>query len=257
MTLAFFSFVSLGDGDPEAHRAYNRWHLYDHRPENLALDGVRWGDRWFRPREYRSQSQAAQEHENTDYVAMYWFKDPVAQSVAQWLALAEDSFQWGRGPVIPGVTRSLLGFFRPQRGYAAPDALVSSDVLPFRPNRGLHVTLRRFAEPFDLSTHEHHTWEDRVLTPAELAVPGVAGVWTFSFVEYQKLAALSLTSGRDDQPGSMRMRVVYLDDEPLATTARLEAAHARLAEQGQGAPAVQAETLLSTPVRTIVPFQDW
>ena len=46
MTLAFFSFVSLGDGDPGAHRAYNRWHLYDHRPENLALDGVRWGDRW-------------------------------------------------------------------------------------------------------------------------------------------------------------------------------------------------------------------
>jgi hypothetical protein len=252
VSLVFFSFVSLGDEGPDVHRAYNEWHLYDHRPENLALRGVRWGDRWARPRDYRAISAASAEHESTDYVAMYWFAEPVEASVAEWNTLAVDSFHWGRGPVIPGVSRSLLGFFRPVRGYVAPRVLVAADVLPFRPNQGLHVTLRRFAEPFSAAAHDHHAWEDRVLAPAELAVPGVAGVWTFTFVEYQRLASLNLASLPDDGPGSLRMHLVYLDGEPVATTMRLNEARAHLAE-----PAVESELLLSTPVRTIVPFQDW
>jgi len=42
MARVFFSFTSLNGGGPADHRTYNEWHLYDHRPENLALDGVRW-----------------------------------------------------------------------------------------------------------------------------------------------------------------------------------------------------------------------
>ncbi|ANH36663.1 hypothetical protein I601_0209 [Nocardioides dokdonensis FR1436] len=45
MDLVFFSFIRLEEGSAEDHRAYNRWHQLDHRPENLALPGVAWGDR--------------------------------------------------------------------------------------------------------------------------------------------------------------------------------------------------------------------
>ena len=41
---AFFSFTGIND--PAKHRDYNEWHQLDHRPENLALPGVVWGERW-------------------------------------------------------------------------------------------------------------------------------------------------------------------------------------------------------------------
>ena len=44
--LVFFSFAALDDPGPDHHRRYNEWHQLDHRPENLALPGVAWGDRW-------------------------------------------------------------------------------------------------------------------------------------------------------------------------------------------------------------------
>jgi hypothetical protein len=82
--------------------------------------------------------------------------------------------------MIPGVTRTLLTCFRPVKGYAAASSLVSPGVIPYRPNRGLHLTMNRFDEPLGPDAHEHHRWEDRVLMPALLEVPGVAGAWTFS-----------------------------------------------------------------------------
>ncbi len=116
--LAFFSFVQLADAS--LHGEYNRWHQLDHRPENLALPGVAWGDRWARVREQETSHAADSAFADTDFVAMYWFRDPVEQSVDAWDRLGEASFQWGRGPIIPGVERKLLAFFRPVKGYSAP-----------------------------------------------------------------------------------------------------------------------------------------
>ena len=36
-----------------------------------------------------------------------------------------------------------------------------------------------------LDAHESHRWEDGVLIPELLDVPGVAGAWTFSLVRHQ------------------------------------------------------------------------
>lgn len=55
--------------------------------------------------------------------------------------------------MIPGVRRTLLAFFRPVKGYAAASALVSPGVIPYRPNRGLHLTMTRFAEPYGADAH--------------------------------------------------------------------------------------------------------
>jgi hypothetical protein len=257
MSAVFFSFITLDDAGPEDHRAYNRWHQLDHRPENLALDGVRWGDRWARTTSLREASQAADEHAATDYVAMYWFRPPLVESLAEWDALGEASFQWGRGPMLPGVRRTLLAFFTPVKGYSAPHALVSADVLPFRPHRGVHLTVTRFADAHGDDTHEHHRWEDRVLAPALLATEGVAGLWTFSFRAYQQHSTLALGTDRPDGPGSLRARLVYFEDDPATTTARLHHSVAGLEQEGGGAPSTRAETVFSSALATIVPWQDW
>ena len=257
MARVFFSFTSLNDGGPADHRTYNEWHLYDHRPENLALDGVRWGDRWYRPTEYRQLSHSGGAYDDTDYVTMYWLREPAEQSLAEWSRLASDSFQWGRGPLLPGISRNLLAFFTPVRGYAATRTLVSADTIPFRPNRGLHVTLWRFADPAGNDTHDHHRWEDRVLAPAELEVPGVAGVWTFSFLAYQHLDALRIAPPRAAEPGSLRMHVAYLDADPADVTNAIRAVRDSLAGSHRAEPSGDVELLFSAPLRTIVPFQDW
>jgi hypothetical protein len=253
MDFTFFSFITLRNADAAGHRSYNEWHQLDHRPENLALPGVAWGDRWARPPGYRSQSDVSTNLSEVDYVAMYWFRKPVEDALATWDTLGELSFQWGRGPLLPGVERPLLGFFTPVKGYAAPSALVSPAAIPYRPNRGLHLTLTRFPDPHSPGVHELFRWQDRVLTPAELELPGVAGIWAFSFDHYQRHKSLDVGTKGNDQVGSLRIRLMYLDDDPLDTTARIIDLNERL----RSAPDCDQQVLLATPLKTIIPWQDW
>lgn len=245
--LAFFSFVHLEDA---THRtAYNRWHQLDHRPENLALPGVAWGDRWELRNENKTAAQGPMAS-HLDYVAMYWFREPEQQAVAEWDALGEASFQWGRGPLLPGIQRPLLAFFRPVKGYVAPRASVSPDVLPLRPNRGLHITVTEFAEPHSAATHSAHRREDLEVIPELLAHDGVAGAWTFSYSHPQQHTSLPLAT-RASPPGSMRIRLVYLEDDPQMLAPQLEAIERDTAGDSAGA------VVLSAPLNTIIPWQDW
>lgn len=242
----FFSFVALAD--PARKREYNEWHQLDHLPENLRLPGVAHGDRWART----GDGTASPELAGVDYLAMYWFRPPYEQSVAEWRKLGEDSFQWGRGPLIPGVQRPLLGFFTPVLGYVAPRVRLSADALPFRPNRGLHVTVTELAEPHGGEAHAQFAWQDRTRIPELLACPGVAGAWTFSFLGRQRHSTLNIGSGEDRAPGSLRVRLLYLDEDPV------EASREIAEREKEPAPHPEAErVLLSGPVRTIVPWRDW
>ena len=253
--LVFFSFVALDNPSPDDHRHYNEWHQLDHRPENLALPGVAWGDRWARTADCREESIGHDEQADIDYVAMYWFRKPVAESVREWEQLGTDSFEWGRGPIIPGVRRTLLAFFRPVKGYASASALVSSAVIPYRPNRGLHLTMTRFADPLAPATHENHRWEDRELIPALLDVPGVAGAWTFSLDRHQHNGLALRSRDATDSRGALRIRLLYLDEDPVAATAHI---HDTTANAGAGmAEAAVGDEVISTPLRTIIPWRDW
>lgn len=245
--LAFFSFVSLDDRS--LHGDYNRWHQLDHRPENLALPGVAWGDRWEISPEYEQQVDGELKND-VDFVAMYWFREPVEQSVDAWDALGEASFQWGRGPLIPGIHRPMLAFFTPVKGYAAPQALVAPEVLPYRPNRGVHLTATRFADPHGAEAHDAHRHEDRYLIPALLEVEGVAGIWTFSYSHPQRHSSLPFDETATEPPGSQRIRLVYLEDDPAVVAPKL-----REVEERMGGSA--GERVLSAPVKTIIPWQDW
>lgn len=252
--LAFFSFVELADASQ--HGAYNRWHQLDHRPENLALPGVAWGDRWARAAGREAETPGDATYAGTDYVAMYWFRSPVDESVAAWDRLGEASFQWGRGPIIPGVQRSLLAFFRPVKGYTAPRVLLDPDVLPYRPNRGVHVTLTRYAEPHGQATHRSFIWEDMRLIPELLELDGVAGAWTFSFSHPQRHTTLPFDGTLAEPSGGLRIRVLYLDEDPAPTGAAIQRAECRIAADPD-APVPAGEVLFSASLGTIIPWQDW
>ena len=45
----YFSLSVIEHAD--RHLDHNLWHQLDHRPENLLLPGVAWGDRWVQPAE--------------------------------------------------------------------------------------------------------------------------------------------------------------------------------------------------------------
>lgn len=266
---AFFSFVDLSA--ESSHRAYNEWHQLDHRPENLRLPGVAWGDRWART---AACAEAGEDNSadfaGTDYVAMYWFRPPYDESVAAWTKLGEDSHQWGRGPRLPGVRRPLTAFFTPVKGYVAPRVLVSADTLPFRPNRGLHVSVSRFRDHHGAAAHDHFTWQDRVRIPDLLGVDGVAGAWTFSFLATQRHPTLAFNDSEDYALGELRIQLLYLDADPVQVSAEI-AEHERAWDAaGRGAPQLTTqpttqstaqstaeERLLSSPVSTIIPWQDW
>lgn len=171
----------------------------------------------------------------------------------EWSELAERSFQWGRRPELDYVQRPFLGFFSPVKGYAAPRVLVSAEALPYRPNRGIQVTLTRVKDPHGLDAERAFRWQDTVGMPELLSVPGVAGGWTFSFLHKQRHATNQGEGGADFEPGSLRLRLLYLDGDPVEVEHDIRRKERSRAEANGGAE----EVLLSTPLRTIIPWQDW
>ncbi|HEX7096600.1 MAG TPA: hypothetical protein VF183_12000 [Acidimicrobiales bacterium] len=248
----FFSFTHVTD--PALHRAYNEWHQLDHRPENLALPGVAWGERWVRSPDCAHVS--ARHGEGLDevhYVNLYWFREPVAQSIAEWSALAERSFHWGRRDDIRLSARPLMGFFRPIKGYVNPRVLVSADVVPLRPNRGVYVLVTRVDEPRSSDAELLFRWYDRERIPAMLRCRGAVGAWSFAS-ESTFETHLDLAGG--EMPASTRIVVVWLDDDPLEFARELDALAAKQ-RVPDGLSEVET-TMFAAPLRVIVPWEwDW
>jgi hypothetical protein len=103
--------------------------------------------------------------------------------------------------------------------------LVGADVLPWRPTRGVYLLLERGP----LTT-----------TEALLEVPGVAGVWSYE--------GSSLLNPRLAGTAGAHLTVAYLDDDPVATAARLADALAARWSSGALVP------LLAAPFVTVVPW---
>jgi hypothetical protein len=248
---AFFSFLELTD--PTKHKEFNEYHQLDHRPENLALPGVAWGDRWVIPPDCAELTTGSDEAmTRIQYVAMYWFADPVDQSQAEWVELGALACQWGRRPETDWARRD-VGFFRPLKGYVNPRVLVSADALPFRPVRGMHVTCVRVLEPGTSAAERAFAWYDRVHIPDLLTCRGVAGAWTFS-----SDATSFDREGRSVGAG-LRVHVLYLDQDPLEVVADI----AQRTKEWEAAGRMMdldgvIDERLATPLRPITPWQwDW
>jgi hypothetical protein len=243
----FFSFTEVPN--VADHRAYNEWHQLDHRPENLRLPGVSWGERWVRDPACIAASVAPDStFANLHYVNMYWFASPTDVATADWHALAERTLQQGRRADVHLAKRLLMGFFRPIRGYVNHRVRVNEDVLPFRPNRGIHVTLTEIAEPRAPAAERLFEWYDREHIPAMVERDCVAGAWLFASASTFQ-TALDLSG--EPAPPSMRIILAYLDGDPLPVQEELAAL------PRPDDPSIE-RTLFSGPLRAILPWQwDW
>ena len=249
---AFFGFTALTD--PDRHREYNEWHQLDHLPENLLQPGVAWGDRWVLTPDCAELSVVGDPaHAGHQYALMYWFRDPADESMAVWRDVNERTVHWGRRPELGWTSRRPLGFFNPVKGYVHPRVLVSADALPFRPHRGVWLSLTRVPAPQTPEAVRLFARYDREWLPGLLGCPGVAGAWTFSYAA----GPGGFGSPGDEDPvapGTLILHLLYLDGDPVAATRAIQAARAEWADDA----ASVEQVVFSSPLRTITPWHwDW
>ena len=253
-SLAFFSFAEITD--PAKHHEFNEYHQLDHRPENLALPGVIFGERWVRSPDCAAALPGlGTAFDAVQYMTMYWLRQPVEASRLEWLDLGTTATHLGRRPDLGWSQRPLVGAFVPLKGYVTPRVLISAEALPFRPGRGLYVTVSRLGP--DLAAAERLArFYDRVGIPDLLACAGVTGAWTFvsesAFPAHRSPIA-------DPGLGDLRIHVYFLDQDPVAFATELAARQPEWTAAGRVPDDPGAETPLFTAVlKTIVPWEwDW
>lgn len=263
-TRCYFSLSEIAAGH---HRDHNEWHQLDHRPENLLIPGIAWGDRWVRPPDCRALSSGtADAYMNAHYAIMYWFREPMRETLDDFFALSERSFAWGRSPQVGWTKRPMRGFFVPIKGYAAPRVRVSADALPLRPVKAIIVTQTRL-------DHAHRdaqrvlAWQDEIRLPDLLQTRGVAGAWTFGddalfqppWEEGGPGWSFADRNSRSGLPVPNRMRILYLDEEPADVLAAIEEDDKSRRRAGRliDASAVE-EVMFESPFRAVVPWEwDW
>jgi hypothetical protein len=208
---------------------------------------VGWGDRWVRtPADAHASTGSDERLLATQYVAMYWFAEPLDRSIQEWQELGERAFQWGRKPDTDW-TRRKVGMFVPLKGYVPERVRVSEDVLPFRPVTGMHVTVTEIAEPHSGASEDVYRWYDRVRIPQLVSCEAVAGAWTF----YSEWTAFGKKEDRDT-PAKHRITLLFLDGDPEAFLAERAVLASDMDTSG-------VETvMLDSPLRPIQPWQwDW
>jgi hypothetical protein len=215
--IGFFSFTEITD--PGEHRSYNEWHMFDHMPEQYPLAGIVYGQRWVSTPACRAaRSASGPELDPIHYVTLYLISEPVERTLREFMDLGAELHRRGR---FHQHRRSLLsGPFRLIDQAAAERVLISAEAVPYRPNRGVHVSVARNAGP----------------DPAELVTrDGVAGCWTF--------AATDEWPGNTWHADDLHVTVCWLDDDPIAAAGVLPA---------------PADAVLAGPFETITPERwDW
>ena len=232
----FFSLTAGAHTDAE-ERSYLEWHQLDHMPEQYQIPGLVLGQRWAssaacnRARAAESDELAAARH-----VVCYLMTEPVGRTLDDFFELGRRLAELGR---YPHPRRSLLlGAFHLLEGHAAPRTLISAEVVPFRPNRGVYLIVERPTDPGRLDGWLRWAHEENM--PELVGLRGVAGAWSY---------ASSPVYRRDTStPGSYRLTMCYLDDEPATVG---EGLRPFLERRWRDAP---VEPLLAAPFETVVPW---
>lgn len=176
----FFSVTPPAPPDDDG--SYLRWHLLDHMPEQYRIPGIALALRWIADGDYpEHRVVAAGELADVGNVVSYLMSEPVQQTYDAFMDLGGQLRDVGRFPEVrPSLQTRLLAI---DTCRAAPAAVVSAEVVPFRPHRGVMLIVE---EP----GAESAEWRDWVRTehePAVLDVPGVAGIWSFQSSELWQL----------------------------------------------------------------------
>ena len=188
-------FVSMATRHPDGTDAdYLQWHTLDHRPEQHRLGAVRASLRLVSTPACRAARAVTHERfDPVDHVMTYFFSDTAGMD--GFLTLSTALGGAGRKlPLLPHVERGVYGV---QSRAAAPRVKVGADVLPWWPARGVFLLLETQETP----------------PAALLDVDGVAGIWSTS--------ALDVSPKLASAPAGQQLTYCFLDEDPVATAARL------------------------------------
>jgi hypothetical protein len=233
-------FSLTAAASPDDDGGYLRWHLLDHMPEQYQLPGIVHGLRWIADGDYLDHRLAANGPlGEVGNAVHYLVSDPVEETFDDFVVLGRTLRDNGRFPVTrPSLQVAGLRLLQWQ---SAPHALISADVVPFRPHRGILLIVE---EPADGRSNDWLQWLHADHYPALLAAPGTAGAWTFG-----STTAWQMPRGwRTDH---QYITVVYLDDDPLTVTDAL----AQLIEERWRSAAVRP--VFAGPLRTMISWEAW
>jgi hypothetical protein len=241
---AFFSITPTPAADEDLGD-YLRWHLLDHMPEQYQLPGIVHAMRWIADGDYGEHRLAANSHlEQVGGVVNYLVGDPVQQTHDDFMELGRRLGDMGRFPEHrPSLQVRLLALLR---WYAAPRALISAEVVPFRPHRGVLLVVEEPAgdEGAGGDVAGWLQWLHAEHYPSLLETPGVAGAWMYGSTGSWQLHP-------NFRGGPQYITVVYLDEDPLATTRAL----APVVEERWASGVVRP--LFAGPLRMMTQWEAW
>lgn len=231
-------FFSLSGTSPSGDdREYLAWHQLDHMPEQYQLPGLIHGHRWASNGAcHAARVVAAGAFGDVHHVVLYLMGEPVQQTLDDFFDLGGRLAELGR--FRNDLPRRFLGALQLLEARASPRVLVSAEVVPYRPNRGIYLIVEQPSERGRLDAYVR--WRHAQHLPRLLATPGVAGAWAF---------ATSARYRRDRcTEGDFRITVCYLDADPAATARELRPL---MEEAWRDAPVTP---LLAAPFESLVPW---
>ncbi|MCH2173897.1 hypothetical protein MK489_24215 [Myxococcota bacterium] len=165
---AFFGLIETPDA--ERTQAYQDWHADDHQPENWALPGVVYANRWIAQADHCAVRFSADERlAQAQFLITYFFSEPIAESLATWNGLARELAPQGR--MFQERVLHLGSVFECSGGEVASDAVHSTAALPHRRHRGVFLRLGRSSVPAP---------DDDARFASVVARPGVNGGLRFA-----------------------------------------------------------------------------
>jgi hypothetical protein len=233
-------FFSITPPAPETDDGgYLRWHLLDHMPEQYQLPGMVHAMRWTADGDLPDHRIAATGSlADVGGVVNYLFSEPVQQTYDDFMDLGRSLAEAGRFPESrPSLQLRLLEL---HDGRAAPAALVSPEVVPFRPHRGVLLIVEEPAGDIP----QWQEWLSRDHYPELLGADGVAGAWRYGATD-------TWTVRPTCEGGPQFTTVVYLDRDPVATTAALAPIIERRWASGEVRP------IFAGPLRTMMQWDAW
>ena len=169
---AFFNMTPPASDD-EDMSSYLRWHLLDHMPEQYQLPGIVHGVRWIADGAYPDYRLAADGPLGEIGNAVHYLVgDPVEKTFDDFVTIGRALRDNGRFPVVrPSLQVAGLRLLQWQ---SSPHALVSPEVVPFRPHRGIVLIVE---EPTEGRPDDWLQWLHAEHYPGLLATPGTVGAW--------------------------------------------------------------------------------
>jgi len=199
--MGFFSFVELPDP-----AAYLAWHQTNHMPEQLAIPGLSWGQRFLATDACRRASAARVGELGDATHLQYYLMDDPERALARFVAL--DGELTGLGRMRTDRVPRLQSAFQLIETQVASRVHLSSEAVPYRPNLGVYAIVEQIVDraALDEWVYDQHETSDREL----LEVLGVVGFWSFaSDLSFGDAAAYGIP--RSD----FRITMIYLDHDPV------------------------------------------